>query len=152
MVKQCPVRDISYDYIRGLVDGEGCFTFCWTQTFSKRVKLPAFSIGMTRRDADLLRSMRNKLKLKNSVYEYPPRIRKDGYKREGMAILIVRDFGQIKNIIVPLFYNKLIGNKAKQFEAWISKMETDPDVPENFSLISKLCRGGFYERNFKNFE
>ncbi len=69
-----------------------------------------------------------------------------------MSILVVRDFGQIKNIIIPLFYKKLIGYKAKQFENWISEMGYNPDVQDRFKLITKIYNNGFYEKNFRNYE
>ncbi len=141
--------DISFDYIRGLVDGEGCFTFCRSGGSRYRDKVPTFSLGMTERDFQLLTIIRDKLGLRNKVYLYGPRKRKDGYKRDGMAILIVRDFGQIKNIIIPLFYKKLIGYKAKQFEEWIENMGSDPDVPEIYQFMKKLYHSGFYEKVHK---
>ena len=137
-------KGISYDYIRGLVEGEGCFTF---SKISKNRKIPSFAIGMSRRDKELLYLVKEKLKLRNKVYEYPPRIRKDGYKRGGMCMLVVRDFGQLKNIIIPVFYEKLRGNKAKQFEEWLEKIGSDPDVLESFRFLYKLHVNGFYKNN-----
>lgn len=147
--------NISFDYVRGLVEGEGCFTFCLInkdKSGNYKQKIPTFSLQMTDRDSDLINSVRDKIGLKNTVYEYKPRIRSDGYKRMGMSVLVVRDFGQIKNIVVPLLYKKLIGSKAVQFEEWISIMETDPLVSQKFKLIGKLYRNGFYDTNFKKFE
>lgn len=62
---------------------------------------------------------------------------------------MVRDLGQLKNIIVPLLYKRLVGNKGIQFENWIRKIDLDPDVPEGFSIISKLYKSGFYDKNNK---
>ena len=145
-------KQISFDYIRGLVDGEGCFTFCWSGSGSSRQRIPTFSIGMIDKDYLLLEKVKTKLGLKNKVYQYSSRKRSDGYSRDGMAILIVRDFGQIKNIIVPLFYKKLIGNKSKQFEDWILAMSKDPHVSKKFKLIPVLYNNGFYDNNFKNYD
>ena len=151
--------DISYEYIRGLIEGEGCFSFC---TFGKEVmvsdgrtgkmKLPAFIISMHERDIELLRSVRNKLKLRNSVYHHKEYKRNDGYKHGRMSTLIVRDFGQLRNIIIPLFYKKLIGNKALQFENWVNLIDYDPFIPERYKILSMLLKSGFYDKNLKNFE
>ena len=112
----------NYDYIRGLVAGEGCFTFCSIKNTGTKKQLPTFLINMSRRDKVLLEKTRDVLGLKNKIYEYPPRTAKDGYKRDGMVLLIVRDIGQIKNIIVPLFYKKLIGYKSIQFNEWMERI------------------------------
>jgi len=140
---------ITLDYVRGLVESKGCFTFCTAKSGRKIWKIPTFAIGMADGDGNLLSAVVNKLGLHNIVYIYKPRIRKDGYKRRGAAILMVRDLGQLKNIIVPLLYKRLVGNKGIQFENWIRKIDLDPDVPEGFSIISKLYKSGFYDKNNK---
>lgn len=147
-------KDISYEYIRGLIEGEGCFTFC---TFGGKVslqdgtigkmKMPAFVISMHERDQELLRAVRNKLNLRNSVYHNNERKRTDGYKNSRMSTLIVRDFGQLRNIIIPLFYESLIGYKSFQFKEWIDLIETDLFVPDRYKVLSMLCKSGFYENN-----
>jgi hypothetical protein len=142
-------KEPSYDYIRGLVDGEGCFTFCKAGAGGKRIKLPTFAIGMSGRDKKLILAIKEKLGLRNRVYEYRPRFRKDGYKRDGVAVLMVRDVGQLKNIIIPLFYRGLIGNKMRQFEDWVEKIGNDPDVPERYKFIYKIYKAGFYDKNPK---
>lgn len=138
---------LSYEYIRGLVAGEGCFTFCG---IGRGFKVPAFVISMSKQDRDLIFLIKKTLALRNRIYEYEPRTNaKDSYARQGMTVLIVRDFGQLKNIIVPLFYKKLVGNKAKQFEIWLEKIGTDPAIPESFRFIHRLHKIGFYEKNPK---
>lgn len=142
---------ISYEYIRGLVDGEGCFTFYPAKVGSVKYKIPAFVLAMSERDADLLRLVADKLGVKSKIYVYPPRKRRDGYKRQGMAVLIIRSIGQIKNVIVPLFYKKLHGYKGKQFEAWIEQMGNDEAVSNRFRLVHKLYKVGFYDKNHSRF-
>lgn len=131
------------DYIRGLTEGEGTFTFS-TNTSKKR-RVPAFCIKMHARDKKLLELVRDSLGLKNKVYEYE-QSRSDGVKRSRQVFLIIRDIGSIKNVIVPLFYKNLIGNKGKQFEDWIRRIGNDPWIPERFKFIYKLYKSGFYER------
>lgn len=145
-------KSISYDYIRGLIAGEGCFSFCTVPSWGKngnKLKIPAFILQMSAQDKELVYLVKEMLGLRNRVYEYKPRVAKDSYNRQGMVTLIVRDFGQLKNIIVPFFYKKLVGNKAKQFEQWIEDIGTDPDVQENYRFIYFIYKAGFYEKNPK---
>ena len=80
---------LSHDYIRGLVDGEGCFTFCSDSRFGERTLIPTFTLAMNVRDVDLIESVKETLGLRNIVHRFKPRVRPDGYKRGGMAVLIV---------------------------------------------------------------
>jgi hypothetical protein len=135
---------LSYEYIRGVVEGEGCFTF----SKSSGRKIPAFALRMHFRDEDLICAIRDTLGLRNRVYvyHYPG---KDGVHRDPQAVLIVREFGQLKNIIVPFFYKKLKGNKGKQFYDWLEKIGSDPEVPRTFKIIHKIYKSGFYDKNPK---
>ena len=135
--------ELSYDYIRGLIDGEGCFSFCSIPANGKKVLLPAFMLRMAIRDKELIERVRDKLCLKNKVYCYSYQ-GKDGFKRQPQAVLIVRDLGALRRTIIPLFYKKLIGHKGKQFEAWIERIGNDPLVPESYKIIYRLHKTGFY--------
>lgn len=64
-----------------------------------------------------------------------------------MCRIMVRDVGQIKNKIVPLFYGKLNGYKSIQFREWMEVIGTDPDVPDRYKFIYKIYKKGFYDRN-----
>ena len=64
-------------------------------------------------------------------------------------MLMVRDFGSLKNIIIPFFYNKLAGHKAIQFDEWLAEISEDPQVPESYSLLYRLHKSGFYSENSK---
>ena len=139
-------NEISFDYIRGLVDGEGTFTF--SSDLKLKRKIPAFSIKMHVRDRELLMKVRTAMGLRNSIYVYNHQ-GKDGSKRGPQAMLIVREFGQLKNIIIPFFHKKLIGNKRKQFEEWLEKIGNDPDVPESYKFLYKIYKAGFYDKNQK---
>ena len=137
---------LSNEYIRGLIEGEGCFTFCSVAFGGNKKLLPAFVLAMSSQDEDLIKKVRDSLGLRNKVYSYKARERKDGYKRQGMAMFLVRDVGQIKNIIVPLFYKKLNGYKAKQFELWMERIKSDPLVPESYKFIYRIYKSGFYDK------
>ena len=143
---------LSYNYVRGLIAGEGCFSFCTALGFNKKgkkLKVPAFMLQMSQQDKELVYLVKETMGLHNRIYEYGPRTKKDSYNKQGMIILIVRDFGQLKNIIVPFFYKKLVGFKAKQFEDWLENIGNDPDVQENYRFIYKIYKAGFYDRNPK---
>ena len=144
---------LSDDYILGLIDGEGCFTFCVSTYLSNRKflrrKIPAFALAMHERDMNLIKSVRDHLGIRNKVYIYhKPGIvlKTKTYLRGDQAFLIVREIGSLKNIIVPFFYKRLKGYKRIQFEKWIEKIGTDPLVPEIYKIIHRLHSYGYYER------
>ncbi len=150
------MQEISYEYIRGLIDGEGCFTFCTIPGSLKvgdkvsKPRIPAFILSMNSRDKDLIASIRNRLGLRNRIYTYrstPLHTFNKSYIRGSKSILIVRDFPSLKNVIVPLFYEKLRGYKGTQFGAWLGLIGTDPAVPSRYKLIYRLHKSGFYNQN-----
>ncbi len=140
---------LSYNYIRGLVEGEGTFTFCTTTGWrGKKAKVPAFQLRMHIRDKELIEAVRDFLGLKNKIYiyHYPG---KDGAKRGPQVMLIVREFNNLKDIIIPLFYKKLIGHKNKQFMEWLEKIGSDPAIPDSFKSLYRLYKWGVYNENPK---
>ncbi|PIY59550.1 hypothetical protein COY96_01215 [Candidatus Wolfebacteria bacterium CG_4_10_14_0_8_um_filter_37_11] len=68
--------EISNEYIRGLVEGEGSFTFSTTRkkVDGTRYKLPAFVISLHIRDKHLLQMIRDKLGLKSKIYYKIPMV------------------------------------------------------------------------------
>lgn len=141
---------LSYEYIRGLIDGEGTFTF-YTSLSKNKVKIPAFALRMHIRDKSLIEAVRDTLGLNNKVYTYHHR-GKDGANRGPQAMLIVRGFSSFRDIIIPLFYKKLHGHKAIQFKDWLEKMGSDPMVPRDYQLLSKLYKKGYFEDKAKKFQ
>jgi hypothetical protein len=145
-------RELTYDYIRGLIDRGGCFTFHTVPNGrgkeTKKAKIPAFVLIMHDRDEALVRAIKDFLGIDKDLYHYGPR-RKDGYNRGGTVRLSVRDLGTLKNVVIPLFYNNLIGHKGQQFEQWLNKMGTDPDVPEQYGLLYRLYKSKYFEQNPK---
>jgi len=142
-------RKLTNDYIRGLVEGEGSFTFSKNKRHDgTSIRVPSFQIKMHIRDKALLEGMRDHLGLGNQIYIYNYQ-GKDGSKRAPTATLIVRDFGSLKNIIIPFFYNKLASNKAVQFKEWLNKIAEDPLVPESYHLLYRLHKSGYYAKNPK---
>ncbi|MDP3880925.1 MAG: LAGLIDADG family homing endonuclease [bacterium] len=139
-------RVITNEYIRGLTDGEGTFTFHrgFKLKSGEKPKIPAFVISMHERDIELLKKVKNHLGLKSNINTFGP-YNYDNYQRGKKAIFAVRDFGSIKNKIVPLFYKKLIGYKAVQFENWVLNFEVDPLVSKKYGLISRLYKAGYWD-------
>lgn len=148
------IQKLPFDYIRGLIDGEGCFSFS-TNTREQR-KVPSFALRMHSRDKNLVEMVRDTLGLKNRIYEYhyPHNYPGKGIKfnRGPQVILIVRELGSLKNVIVPFFYKRLYGHKGKQFEEWMEKIGSDPYVSESYKFIYKIYKDGFYDRNPKYLE
>ncbi len=148
------INDISNEYIRGLVEGEGCFTFHTSRKRADgtRYKLPAFVISLHIRDKRLLEIVRDKLGLKSKIYYRVPRVTtqnpKTGikYLSERQAILAVRDFQQLKDIIIPFFYKRLKGYKAEQFTEWLEKIGNDIGVSDRFKSLYRLYKWGVYDK------
>lgn len=139
--------DITADYIRGLVDGEGCFSFCNIPTRGKtgnKLKLPAFTIQMRERDKELIEKVKNYLGVKGRIYILKPCVL-DEFKRGKIARLMVRDFGEIRDIIIPFFYNKLVGYKGKQLIDWIERIGYDPDIHPSYKVLYSLYKRGYFE-------
>ena len=142
-------RKLTNDYIRGLIDGEGTFTFTTSRNYSGiKIKVPAFQLRMHIRDLDLVEGVRNHLGLKSNVYKYH-HPGKDGANRGPYAMLIVREIGNLKNTVIPFFYNKLAGHKAVQFREWLENIRNDPMVPESYDILYRLHENGYYSKNPK---
>jgi len=142
-------RELTNDYIRGLIEGEGNFTFSRNKkSDGTSVKIPSFQLKMHIRDRALIKGVRDHLGLNNKIYTYH-HPGKDGYKRDPYVLLIVRDFGSLKNIIIPFFYDGLAGSKAVQFNEWLEKISHDSMVPESYGLLYRLHESGFYKENPK---
>lgn len=143
-------RELTYEYIRGLIEGEGTFTFTTTTNLknNQRMKVPAFQLRMHIRDKELIEAVRDYLKLKNKVYiyHYPG---KDGSHRGPQAMLIVREMGRLRNIIIPLFYNKLAGHKAIQFNDWLENIGNDQLVHYRYKFLYILHKNGHFQNNNK---
>lgn len=141
-------RQLTSEYIRGLIEGGGTFTFTTSTSGHKKIRVPAFQLRMHVGDRKLIEAVRDYLCLKNKVYayHYPG---KDGAKRGPQAVLIVREIGNLKNIVIPFFYGKLAGNKGIQFNDWLEKIGSDPTVSGGFKILYRLHKSGFYLRENK---
>ncbi len=150
--KQFETNPLTFDYIRGLIDGEGCFSFTpgYKKSDGRKQKQPAFVLAMHERDEKLIRLVKEKLGLRNKIYNHKS-WQGDGVKRGRRATLIVREFDQLKDIIIPLFYKKLHGYKGTQFVNWLEKIGSDPDVSDRHKSLYRLYKWGIYdEERFLN--
>lgn len=139
--------EITADYIRGLIDGEGCFSFCNIPQRNQRgnkIKIPAFILGMHERDKELIEQVKRYLGIKDKIYVLKA-YTLDGFKRGKTARLMVRDFGELRDIIIPFFYNNLIGYKGKQFVEWLEKIGNDPDVHPDYKVLHSLYKRGHFD-------
>lgn len=141
---------LSNEYIRGLVDGEGCFSFYpgSKKSNGRKYRLPAFILAMHERDLELVTAVRDALSLRNKIYVRKPST-KDGYKRGNIVFFVVREFDQLKDIIIPFFYKRLKGYKGKQFIAWLERIGSDPDVSDRYKSLWRLYKWGSYDTNKK---
>lgn len=144
----------SDDYIRGLIDGEGCFTFCNTPDLrspSGKAQIPTFVLQMHERDKPLIEMVRNRLAPRNKIYVYKmldmETHRGKVYKRGAMARFMVRDLGNLKNKVIPLFYNNLLGYKGIQFNKWLENIGNDPLVPDRYKILYRLHKAGYWQKN-----
>ena len=141
---------ISYEYIRGLIEGEGCFTFYpgSKKADGRKYKLPTFVIEMHERDNDLLMLVKATLRLRNKIYyrDNQKKSLKDAINHGNTVAIIVREFDQLKDTIVPLFYKKLHGHKGRQFMNWLEKIGNDPDISDRFKSLYRLYKWGIYDQ------
>src|SRR3989344_2576056 len=107
-------QDLSYDFIAGLITGEG--TFYWTKNKGTK-KTPAFALRMHIRDFDLLVNVRYSLGLKERVYEYI-------HNGRHYAFLFARSFDSLRKVIDNI-YPKLGGYKRLQFIEWFQKFNDE---------------------------
>jgi hypothetical protein len=143
---------ISADYIRGLIEGEGCFTFCKMSKANRsgiRYKIPTFLIQMHERDRYLIEEVKRYLGVRDKVYILKA-FTKDGYNRGNTARLMVRDFGELRDSIIPFFHRKLIGYKGKQFVNWLEKIGNDPEIHPDYKVFYSLYKRGYFDK-FKEF-
>lgn len=148
------MEKISDEYIRGLTEGEGTFTFYTVPRYvvlsngdKKRFKVPAFAIKMHERDWNLLDLVRLSLGLRGRIYRHRP-YRYDRYgsrNTAAQASLVVRDVFELRDIIIPLFYGKFHGHKGKQFIKWLEDMGGE-GTARHSQYLNGLYRTGYFDK------
>lgn len=143
---------LSNDYIRGLTDGEGCFTFYPTSFMKAGVivkqKIPAFVIAMHVRDRWLIIEVAEHLGISGNIYINKNTVT-DGHKRGDTARFIVRSLDELREIIIPFFYRKLAGYKGEQFMKWLYNIGNDPLVAPRYKILYEKHKSGYWD-NPKN--
>lgn len=125
----------SYDFIAGLIVGEG--TFYWTKDKIRGESVPVFALRLHIRDFDLIVNVKYSLGLKKEkVYEYTHNGRHYGF-------LIVRNFDGLKRII-EIIYPRLAGHKRVQFVEWFKKFK-DENMKNSCKAIYNIFRQKFPE-------
>ena len=153
------IKKLSYDYIRGLTEGEGTFTFYTLPRYIKlengevkRIKMPAFAIKMHERDEPLLQLVRDTIGLREKLYRHKKTYAGPGKENAGLQVaLIVRDTGDFMNKIIPLFYKKLHGNKVKQFREWLEKMGGE-EITYDSQFLHGLYKMGHFDKIINKFD
>jgi hypothetical protein len=145
---------ISDEYIRGLTEGEGTFTFytvpqsiILSNGDKCRQKMPAFAIKMHERDWNLLDLVRLSLNLKGRIYHNRP-YRYDRYgsrNTSAQVTLLVRDVFELRDIIIPLFYSKLHGHKGKQFLQWLENMGGE-EMTRHSQYLHRIYQSGYFDK------
>jgi len=100
----------SLDFIAGLLNTG--VTFMWVK--QKEDEVPVFQIKMQLSQRPLLELIKNKLGLKEHIYEYR-------YTSRQYVLILVRRRSVIENTIIPTFDGRLFGSKRIQFDAWKKK-------------------------------
>lgn len=132
---------LSKDYILGIAESKAVFTF----SGNGPKKTPAFYFIMEAKDKELVKEVKQFLGLRNKIYVFEP-YKKDGAKRKSSAKIAVRDFNQLKNIIIPFFYDQLKGSKRKEFNSWLNKIGSDPKVSKLYKLFYRLHKSGYWKK------
>ena len=100
----------SFDFIAGLIAGEG--SFMWIK--QNGTEVPVFQLKMHATERPLFELLKTKLGLREKIYEYT-------HQERHYVLLLIRKRSVIENIIIPTFDQRLFGNKRIQFEAWKKK-------------------------------
>jgi len=138
--------EMSPNHIVWLINSYGSFGF--TSSGLYRNKIPTFQLKMTISKTRFLEQIRDYLGLKNKIYKYHYQD-KGKSKREPQTTLIVRDFKQLKDIIIPFFYKKLTGYRRARFIKWLERIGSDPNVSDRFKSLYRLYKLGVYDTNPK---
>ena len=145
---------MSNDYVRGLVDGEGCFTFhTITGKFVKvsegkieKLRRPVFAIAMCWRDEPLLEYVREVMGLHENLYRssgFPGPGRENAQNK---VALYSRSTSELLHNTIPFFYKKLHGFKGWQFELWLEEMGRTWMTSDSRYLHRKYKEGYFEDK------
>lgn len=101
-------KQLSLDFIAGLIAGEGCFTWSYDKN---EQKITIFQLKMRSNDKNLVFAVRNSLGLKAPIYEYNYQDKKKVSLIRHYVVLKVGNRKDIKEKIIPAFEGRLYGLK-----------------------------------------
>lgn len=104
-------REMTLDFIAGLIAGEG--SFMWIK--QNGGEIPVFQLKMHADERPLFEQIKARLGLKEKIYEYT-------HQNRHYVLLLIRKRFSLTNIIIPTFENRLFGLKRIQFNNWCSKI------------------------------
>ncbi len=100
----------SFDFIAGLISREG--SFLWIK--QNGTEIPVFQLKMRADERPLFELFKEKLGLKEKIYEYT-------HQNRHYVLLLIRRRRVLEDIIIPAFEFRLFGLKKKQFDGWKRK-------------------------------
>lgn len=103
-------KNLSLDFIAGLIAGEGAFM--WIKQNGNEVAV--FQLKMHADEKPLFQLIKLRLGLKEKIYEYT-------HQNRHYVLLLIRKRRVIEDIIIPTFDQRLFGLKRDQFEVWKNK-------------------------------
>lgn len=136
--KHSNLKEVYSDIIIDLFNKRGIYSFS-TQGIYK-YKVPYFCIKMKKEDIYNLKLIKRELKLKSKIYTYEPARGKDGYTRSATSMLIIRDIGELKDIIIPKSTSVLVGEKRSKFLKWLKQIRSGESVPSGYKLMASMFK------------
>ena len=100
----------SYDFIAGLITSTG--SFLWVK--QKKSEVPVFQLKMQQGDYELLRLIKTKLGINESIHQYI-------HQGRQYSLLLIRSRRTIETMLIPILDGRLFGKKQVQFELWKKK-------------------------------
>lgn len=100
----------SFDFIAGLLTCIGAFL--WVK--QKETEVPVFQLKIQSADHELLELIKAKLEVREKIYKYT-------HQNRSYSLLLIRSRRTIETKLIPIFEERLFGQKQIQFEKWKKK-------------------------------
>lgn len=132
--------NLSKDWAYGFLSSSGRLGFYCN---SKKEKIPSFIVKTGPEKHAMLILAAKIIGLRNKIYFYKY---KQGKKNYFQALLIVRDVGQLKNIIIPIFLKLMFVAKQVNLEDWMEEIIKNKAIPERYKVLYRIYRSRFYSK------
>ncbi|PIT92895.1 MAG: hypothetical protein COU06_02825 [Candidatus Harrisonbacteria bacterium CG10_big_fil_rev_8_21_14_0_10_38_8] len=123
------------EYVAGLVNCIGRFTFYTTYRKGVKLKTPAFLVSIPASNKYILEVIVATLDLKERIYTHK-NIQSDHVSREKRCILIIRKYGSLRKII-DFSYKYLLPEKILEMESWLAEIDTGTNVVDRFKTLAQ---------------